>query len=200
MMSRNFYGKRDYSPFIKALVKSGSPKIIDYGCSWGYSLFQLKNAGYDAEGFEISKVRAAFGEKIKVVIHYNFTEVRGNNDVIMSSHAIEHVPVVSDFIKFASMKLVKNGIFIAFCPNGSPEFRTRESHNFHVNWGLLHPNYLDVEFAAHTFRKNPYLILTDDWRYNFEQLAAWDGHSQIVGEKLDGQELLIITKPNIILN
>lgn len=197
MMENNFYGKRDYSPFIKALHKSPSAKVIDYGCSWGYSVFQLKKAGLDAEGFDVSRGRAKFGEKLRVKINSAQPAVRDNNDVILSSHAIEHLPVISDFVKFAAAKLVKDGIFIAFCPNGSPEFRAREPHNFHVNWGLLHPNYLDIEFAAYTFRKNPYLILTDDWRYDLSILEKWDGKSQIIGSKRDGQELLIIAKPNI---
>ncbi len=199
MMKNNFYGKRNYSPFVKALLKSDSAKILDYGCSWGYSVFQLKQAGYDAEGFEISSARAEFGRKIGVNIHDKQSTVKNDNDLILSSHAIEHLPVVSEYIRFAATKLVHDGILISFCPNGSPEFRAREPKNFHVNWGLLHPNYLDVEFASHTFRNNPYLILTDDWRYNFEQIEKWDGRSQIVGEKLDGQELLIIAKPNVII-
>jgi 2-polyprenyl-3-methyl-5-hydroxy-6-metoxy-1,4-benzoquinol methylase len=199
LMQNNFYGKRDYSPFVKALLKTNSAKILDYGCSWGYSIFQLKQAGYDSEGFEISKARANFGEKIGIKIHHEQNDIRDGNDLIMSSHAIEHLPVVSEFIRFAASKLVPDGILMTFCPNGSPEFRNREPHNFHVNWGFLHPNYLDVEFAAHTFRKNPYLILTDDWRYNLEVLEKWDGTSQIIGQKLDGQELLVIAKPNVTI-
>jgi len=199
MMQSNFYGKRNYSPFVKALIKKDSGKILDYGCSWGYSVFQLKQAGYDAEGFEISLARAKFGEKIGVKIHHLETSIHTGYDLIMSSHAIEHLPVVAEYIKFAAAKLTREGILMTFCPNGSPEFRRREPHNFHVNWGLLHPNYLDVEFAIHTFKKNPYLILTDDWRYNFEILEEWDGKSQYVGEKLNGQELLIIAKPNVIV-
>lgn len=200
MMSNNFYGKRDYSPFVKALTKSNSSKVLDYGCSWGYSVYQLKNAGFDAEGFEISKARALYGKKIDVVIHSKQDDVRNNNDLIMSSHAIEHLPVIQEFVDFASSKLSGDGIFMSFCPNGSPEYRTREPEVFHVNWGLLHPNYLTVDFAMHTFRKNPYLILTDDWRYNLTLLEGWDGQSQVVGEKLDGQELLIIAKPNVLIN
>lgn len=199
MMQNNFYGKRDYSPFVKALLKTNSAKILDFGSSWGYSVFQLKQAGYEAEGFEISKERAKFGEKIGVKIHHQQTAVKHDNDLIMSSHAIEHLPVVSEYLTFAASKLVTDGILMTFCPNGSPEFRKREPQTFHVNWGLLHPNYLDVEFATHTFRKNPYLILTDDWRYNYTMLENWDGKSQVVGEKLNGQELLIIAKPNVIL-
>lgn len=199
MMESNFYGKRDYSPFVNALHKSPPAKIVDYGSSWGYSVFQLKKAGFDAEGFDVSRSRAKFGEKLGVIIHSTPASMRDQNDVIMSSHAIEHLPVISDFVSLAASKLVKDGIFISFSPNGSPEFRAREPYNFHVNWGLLHPNYLDVEFAVNTFKKNPYLILTDDWRYDLSILEKWDGRSQIISNKRDGQELLIIAKPNITL-
>lgn len=199
MMESNFYGKRDYSPFVKALSNSQSPKILDYGCSWGYSVYQLRKAGYDAEGFELSKARADFGKNLQVTIYNNAADVKDTYDVFMSSHAIEHVRVVSDLINFSKEKLTPDGTFIAFCPNGSPEFRARDPHSFHVNWGLLHPNYLDVEFSAHAFRKNPYLILTDDWQYDLGMLKEWDGRSQVIGSKLDGQELLIIAKPNIVV-
>jgi hypothetical protein len=199
MMSNNFYGKRDYAPYMKALLKSNSAKVADFGCSWGYSIFQLTKAGFDAQGFEISKLRATFGKKLNVVIHHTKENVRGNNDLIMTSHAIEHMTAIQEFINFVSSKLTKDGIFMSLCPNGSPEYRARQPEVFHVNWGFLHPSYLTVEFAAQTFRKNPYLILTDDWQYNFKILEEWDGKSQVIGEKLDGQELLIIAKPNQIL-
>lgn len=199
MMGNNFDGKRDYAPFVRALCKSAAPRVLDYGSSWGYSVFQLKAAGCDAEGYDVSVGRAKFADKIGVKVHTRLTDIRNENEVIMSSHAIEHLPVVSDFIQFASSKLQREGIFMAFCPNGSPEFRAREPHTFHVNWGLLHPNYLTVEYAAHTFKNNPYIILTDDWRYDLTPLEKWDGRSQFIGTKRDGQELLIIAKPNVTL-
>lgn len=199
MTANNFRGKRDYSPFVASLLKERTGKILDYGCSWGYSIYQLKKAGFDTEGFEISKARAEFGKKIGVTIHSKETDVRNNNDLIMSSHAIEHLPVISEFIKFSKDKLNHDGIFMAFCPNGADEYRKREPGVFHVNWGFLHPNYLDIEFAETTFRRNPYLIMTGDWTYDLNELALWDGQSQVTGSRRDGQELLIISKPNIYL-
>ena len=88
---------------------------------------------------------------------------------------------------------------MAFCPNGSVEYRKREPGIFHVNWGFLHPNYLDIEFAVKTFAKNPYLILTGDWNYDVSMLSSWDGKSQVVGDVHDGKELLIIAKPNVYI-
>lgn len=197
MMQNNFPDKRNHSRFVHALLKQNSGKVLDYGSSWGYSVFHLKNAGYDAQGFEISKPRALLGKKLGVTIFYQHTDIIQAYNLIMSNHAIEHLPVISDFVKFASSKLTPEGIFMAFCPNGSPEYRQRESHNFHVNWGFLHPNYLDIEFAAHTFRNNPYLILTGDWDYDLNVLSMWDGRSQTIGDLRDGKELCIIAKPNI---
>lgn len=197
MMVNNFHGKRDYSVFVKALVKEANAKVIDFGCSWGYSVFQLKTAGYDAEGFELSKARGEFGKKINVKIYDRPELIRSNNQVVLSSHTIEHLLVVSDLIRFSQRKLDREGILICFCPNGSDEFRRRSKYLFHVNWGFLHPNYLDIEFAANTFRHNPYLIITSDWRYDLDVISSWNGRSQQISEKHDGEELLIIAKPNI---
>jgi 2-polyprenyl-3-methyl-5-hydroxy-6-metoxy-1,4-benzoquinol methylase len=197
LVKDNFPDKRNHAPFVKALTKTTSAKVLDYGCSWGYSVHHLKQAGFDAEGFEISRPRAEFGKKINVTIHSSHENVAGGLDLIMSNHAIEHLPVISDFIKFCASKLKKDGIFVAFCPNGSNEYRMREPEIFHVNWGFLHPNYLDIEFATKAFKENPYFVLTGDWNYDTTTLSSWDGNSQVVGEKRDGKELLIIAKPNV---
>jgi hypothetical protein len=197
LTKNNFPDKRNHSSFVAALLKSSEKRVLDYGTSWGYSVYHLRKAGFDAEGFEISKARAEFGRKLNVNIYSDPKMVPAGWDMIMSNHAIEHLPVVSDFVTFASERLKPNGIFMAFCPNGSPDYRKREPGVFHVNWGFLHPNYLDVEFAMTTFKDNPYLILTGDWDYDVNVLSAWDGRSQSVGERRDGKELLIISKPNI---
>lgn len=199
LMKDNFPDKRNHSRFVHALLKNYSAKVLDYGCSWGYSVHQLRHAGFNAEGFEISRPRAEFGKKINVNIHYTEDSVPDGLDMIMSNHAIEHIPTISDFVKFSTSRLKQHGIFMAFCPNGSDEYRKREPEIFHVNWGFLHPNYLDVSFASHLFRNNPYLILTGDWNYDTEVLKAWDGESQQIGERKDGKELLIIAKPNFNL-
>ena len=197
LVKDNFPNKRNHAPFVQAVLKTTSARVLDYGCSWGYSVHHLKQAGYNAEGFEISRLRAEFGKKLNVTIHSSAETLGGDLDLIMSNHAIEHLPVISDFIGFCSSKLKNNGIFMAFCPNGSPEYRKREPDVFHVNWGFLHPNYLDIDFARTAFKNNPYLILTGDWNYDTMTLSSWDGYSQIIGEKRDGKELLIISKPNV---
>jgi hypothetical protein len=51
----------------------------------------------------------------------------------------------------------------------------------------------------YAFRNNPYLILTDDWVFNSNQMKDWDGASQVISSSQSGAQLLIISKPNIDL-
>jgi hypothetical protein len=46
---------------LKALKVSG--RVLDYGCSWGYGVYQLLAEGFDATGFEISRPRADYGRR-----------------------------------------------------------------------------------------------------------------------------------------
>jgi len=56
--------EKDFSEKILILNKfMQKGKVLDFGCSWGYVLYQFRRAGYDAIGFEISKPRAEFGRE-----------------------------------------------------------------------------------------------------------------------------------------
>ena len=199
LKKNNFSTLRSYDKYIKALFKvNNNLKIIDYGCSWGYNVYQLINSGYDAVGYELSIPRAKFGKaKLSVPIIYNPDQLPENNDLILSSHTIEHLNNINDFISLCKKHLKLDGIFIAFCPNGSEAYAKREPSIYHINWGAVHPNYLSVEFAQYVFKDNPYLILTGDWEFDPNQLSKWDGLSQVTNSYQEGKELLIISKPNI---
>ncbi|WP_436515263.1 class I SAM-dependent methyltransferase [Ekhidna sp. To15] len=198
LKEQNFSNLKDYDRFIKPLKKE-SCKVIDYGCSWGYNVFKLRNSGHDAIGFELSKPRATFGsQNLGVQIFTNQNDLQGEMDLVFSSHVIEHLTDIKSFVSLSRELLNQDGLFMAFCPNGSEEYRRREPNIWHVNWGFLHPNFLNIEFARFLFKNNPYLILTGDWDYDVKILNDWDQKSQVVGNA-DGKELLIIAKPNIEL-
>ncbi len=198
LKQENFKELRSYLPFISALFEKPKVSVIDYGCSWGYNVYKLCKEGIDAVGFELSVPRAEFGEKkLGISIVTNEKEIRTGNDIIFSSHVIEHLHSIQDFISLSKQKLTKEGIFMAFCPNGSIQYRKRQPDIFHVTWGSLHPNYLDIDFSTFVFHKNPYILLTSDWPYNLEKIKNWDGRSQVIDEYKAGYELLIIAKPNI---
>lgn len=200
LKQNNFPLLRSYDKYLNTLFNEPI-NMIDYGCSWGYNVFKLINSGYNAVGYELSIPRAEFGKnKLGVTIFTDTQDLPKENDIILSSHVIEHLSDIEGFVSLSKKHLKPKGIFMAFCPNGSKEFREREPEIWHVNWGEVHPNYLDVEFAKTMFKNNPYLILTGDWDFNPEDISNWDGVSQIVGSNLNGKELLIISKPNITIN
>ncbi|MEM9023310.1 MAG: methyltransferase domain-containing protein, partial [Bacteroidota bacterium] len=199
LKAENFPDQRNYSPYVRAISAVADPRVVDYGCSWGYTLYQMQQEGLDVQGYELSRPRAAFGAQLDVEIQTDVEAIRKDNDVFMSSHVIEHLPDLQEFIALARSRLKENGTFMAFCPNGAAEYRAREPQVFHVNWGFVHPNYLDIAFACHAFKDNPYLILTGDWTFDLDTLKNWDGRSQVVGPRRDGKELLIISKPNTSL-
>lgn len=200
LKDNNFENLRSYDAYLTALFGTDAIKILDYGTSWGYNVFKLRNSKYDAVGFELSKPRAKFGEeKLGVKIFSELDEVPKDLDVVLSSHVIEHLIDLPSFFNFSKSHLKEEGVFIAFCPNGNDEYRQRETEIWHGSWGDIHVNLLDADFAKNAFKNNPYLILSGDWSFNAEQIKNWDGKSQILGDKKDGKELLIIAKPNIKL-
>lgn len=194
----NFSSLRSYDGYINALFKTkGDIKIIDYGCSWGYNVYKLNKSGYNAAGYELSVPRAEFGAlKLEIPIHADIKTLPVETDIFFSSHVIEHLNNINELISLSKKHLTKDGVFMAFCPNGSSAYRNREPYIWHVNWGFVHPNHLSVEFAQFAFRENPFLILTGDWSFDVDQISNWDGLSQVTGPYLEGKELLIIAKPN----
>jgi Methyltransferase domain len=203
LKENNFEELRDHLPFVDTLFpgRDNSFRMVDYGCSWGYNVYKLKKCGINAVGYELSVPRANFGkDNLEIEIYTEEKKIRNGNDMMFSSHVIEHLHSIQDFIKLSKTLLNKEGIFIAFCPNGSKEFQSRKPSLFRTTWGSLHPNYLDIDFASHVFKNNPYILLTSDWPYDSEKIKNWDGKSQYIDEYKEGYELLIIAKPNVELS
>src|SRR6202043_815483 len=43
---------------LKAVRRQG--RVLDYGCSWGYTPYLMRKNGYEATGLEVSKSRADY--------------------------------------------------------------------------------------------------------------------------------------------
>ena len=202
LIESNFSENRSFKKYFDNLliniIKDQKIKITEFGASWGYNIYKLVNQGFDVVGYELSVPRAEYGkEKLKINLFYEEAKIRTSNDIFFSNHVIEHLEDIKYFVDLSKAKLTKNGYFVAFCPNGSIEYKTREPDVYKVTWGFEHPNLLNYEFASYVFNENPYLILTDDWDFNESLIKDWDGLSQRIGSKKDGKELLIIARPNI---
>jgi hypothetical protein len=169
-------------------------KIIDYGSSWGYISYQIKQHYQQVESFEISVPRAKYGiEKLGLNIRTNAEELAGGNDIFFSSHVIEHLPDIKYMLELAKRKLNGNGYFIAICPNGSSVYREKNPEAFHHTWGKVHPNFITADFYRTVFKNNPYYIGSSP--FNFGAIGKITGTTQIV-DNLLGEELIVVTKIN----
>jgi 2-polyprenyl-3-methyl-5-hydroxy-6-metoxy-1,4-benzoquinol methylase len=179
-----------YLGVLKALgIRSGA-RVLDFGCSWGYGSWQLKRAGYDVQGFEISQSRCDYARrKLGIDAVDRLEQISGTFDCVFSAHVIEHVPSVREFIEFAQKRLRPGGLFVAFTPNGSNESRSVRPLVWHQLWGLVHPQLCDVEYCRSNFEHVPTLVASDP--YVPDEIAGWDQTSRRE-LRLDGCELLFV--------
>jgi hypothetical protein len=202
LLDENFSKYADFRKYLDRLkgFRKEHDLVLDFGCSWGYNVKKLNNFGYNSIGLELSKPRARFGEEnLGVKIYTDLNSVPKDLNVILSSHVIEHLFDINDYLRLSRSKLDINGYLLTFSPNGDLKFRLRNQDMWRINWGNIHPNHLTVDFYKNIFSKNPYLIMTGDWNYNLDLISNWDGLSQVIGDKLDGMELFVISRPNIFI-
>ena len=167
--------------------------ICDYGSSWGYMSYQLKNLGYQVNSFEISKPRADFGNKhLNLDIKTEYNQLKKNQDIVFSSHVIEHVPCVKQMLE-QKYDLVKDGGYlIIICPNGSNGIKNANPESFHEGWGKVHPNYLSEDFFENFFQSNSRFITSTP--FNIKQIKDWDQKTSYTSILMNGYELLVIIK------
>jgi SAM-dependent methyltransferase len=141
----------DYSRRIST-VREVSPggRLLDYGASWGYGVWQFQDAGYDAVGFEISKPRTVFGkERLGLAMVDSTSDLPAHSfDLLHSSHVLEHVSDLSaTFADFCRL-LCTGGYLVIFVPNGGG----RSARELGVKWGPMigekHVNALTEAFLG----------------------------------------------------
>jgi SAM-dependent methyltransferase len=163
--------------------------VLDYGASWGYTTWQLQQAGYHAEGYEVSKPRADFARRLGVRVCWDVAQLRDPFDAIYSGHVLEHVPNPQHVLA-QMVKLTKPGGFVvAFTPNGSPEAQLRDPKRYRHMWGLVHPVLLTAQFASSLEPIFDELFVSS--HDNFGASVPTD-IEQLRSGRLDLDELLII--------
>jgi 2-polyprenyl-3-methyl-5-hydroxy-6-metoxy-1,4-benzoquinol methylase len=198
-LATNFRGsEKDLSQnvrIVKEQVESG--RLLDYGCSWGYGVYQFRQAGYDAIGFEISKPRAAYGRKhLKVEIIDVFAELDNlepaSFDVIHCSHVLEHLPELQGVFTTFRKLLKPSGALVIFVPNAGG----KNARELGVGWGPMicekHCLALDARFFMHNLPAFGFAPSFGGFPY-YLSLVSYDTVQSADGA-LDGDELLVVAR------
>lgn len=180
---------------VRDQVRGG--RLLDYGCSWGYGIYQFQQAGFDAVGFEISRRRAEFGRTmlgVEIIDDELALESIDDRsfDVIYCSHVLEHLPDLRRPFTVFQRLLKPSGILIIFVPNAGG----RHAKKLGVKWGPMigekHCTALDAIFFSQNmpdygfrpkFGSSPYELPL----VAFEQITRAE-------DSLCGEELLVVAK------
>ena len=144
------------------------------------------------ESLEVSLPRANYARrKLGIKVHTSIAEVKETFDIFFSAHVLEHVPSVIEAITFGMSILKPAGLFVAFTPNGSAQFRRKDEKTWTQLWGMVHPNFLDDRYYKNTFAGKPILISSNP--YQLDEVKLWSkGGSPSL--PIDGVELLLLAR------
>lgn len=184
---------------IRHLTGSGTFKVLDFGCSWGYASWQIRRSGFDVDGFEIGRTRAEFARKwLEIPIYSKLEDICGPYDVIYSSHVFEHVPALSSLVERLSESLSPGGFFISLTPNGDPAAQKQNFRLWHKLWGRRHPIYLTCEYWYNQFpnwKKIAFSRATFSGEFHFPLSTIPSKHFVDTKQlSLSGEELVFIAQ------
>lgn len=195
MKKTNFESIQKNFPHWIRLVKGYkvSGQLLDYGCSWGYGAWQFARAGYDVEGFEISRPRGQYAIKeMGINVVFQESDLPDDTyDIVFSSHVIEHVPNPVNMIKTITRILKPGGLFLGLTPNGAMEFKLKDLTGWMSAWGRKHAVYLDDIFMQKALIEIPYLITSE---LTVNKLGKWLVDSKSCVCDLEKSELVFIFK------
>lgn len=201
LLESGFKGSsKDFSRVIDLLqtlsVKPGS-KLLDFGANWGYGVWQFRQAGYDAIGYELSQPRAAYSTHLDVEVLTQWPEIaqRGPYDVIFSSHVLEHTPDPARALLLQRDLLAPSGLLIAYVPNGSEQFIDADPTGFHHLWGRVHPVMLDEVFVRQILAPLP-VAIGAHCAHDLVALAGWNRQDSLTGT-LKTSEMLMVASATV---
>jgi len=198
LLATGFRGSdKDFSNILtvlKIIGLSRGARILDFGANWGYGVWQLRQTGYEAVGYELSKPRAEFAQRLGVTVYTDWKDVTaaGGFDVAFSSHVLEHTPDPARAIRDQCAVLRPEGCLIALFPNGSDTFLSKDPQTFHRLWGRVHPVMLSGDFVTRILKS--YSVFQGSLcERDLGLLSRWGGCCQCQGD-LAGSELLVIAR------
>lgn len=181
---KNFYGAQDISvylekevmfralfgqviSFIKRFISSG--KLVDIGAGVGLLVDEANKAGFQAIGFEPSKVSVFAAKKyFGVTLLQKFRRVDAN--VVVINHVLEHVPDPKKLLTDITEGIQRNGFLFVGVPNfGSFIAKLKKSR-----WQSLIPDQHRWHFTLSTLDN---MITT----FGFELVGArYENHDRFM--------------------
>lgn len=194
MLANRFAGtEKDFGHRIEAIRAAGlgqGARILDFGSSWGYGSWQLRQAGFEVLSYEIGRDRAQYAKaKLNCTMIGDLRSLDGTVDCFFSSHVIEHLPSPTLLFDEAGRVLRPGGLIVCYCPNGAVERERKHPVAYHQNWGMVHPLMLTPDFLRGEARRRG---LTEFAVFS-SPVSSGDIESHRDGN-LDGDELLMIAR------
>jgi 2-polyprenyl-3-methyl-5-hydroxy-6-metoxy-1,4-benzoquinol methylase len=197
LMAANFRGSpKDYKVYIAMLDALGlrpGDSLFDFGCSWGYGVYQLRRRGFRVTAHEISAARRAYAaDRLGIEFIEDLDALEPEHplfesfDCFFSAHVLEHVPCPRQIFEWAGKLLRPGGLFVSFTPNGSKAHR-RRNQQWNKLWGQVHPNLIDDRFLRRSFVEWPRLLTSAP--YICEAVERPRSGETLLGS-LDGSELM----------
>lgn len=197
LIDRGFGGhQKDYTRYLEVLDALGlgpGARVYDFGCSWGYGSWQLRQHGLDVSSYELSRRRSSYAAtKLGVDVVAPAGVADHSIDAFFSSHVLEHLPSVSEAVRLARRMVRPGGVMVSFTPNGSLTYRDRAPDAWASTWGLVHPNHIDEQFVAGLADH----ALVDSSPFDLDRIRSWvtapASRFEIV--ELTGDELVSILR------
>jgi SAM-dependent methyltransferase len=187
--SRFADSEKDFTPYVEVLRAAGlraGDAILDFGCSWGYGSWQLREAGFYVYSYEISKPRARYAkDKLSCDIVESVEGLRGRLKCVFSAHVIEHLPDPNLLWNIATTILEDGGLLVSFCPNGDPGLEgIYGTLRYHQLWGKVHPLLITSNFLQKSSEKHGYRACVYRSPYNLGVIAARSADDNSYGGEL----------------
>ena len=166
--------------YLAPHLKNGA-RLLEVGCSSGFMLFPLAEAGYECTGIEPSGVFSAFVESRGLAVYDSLSHLQqsvtdAKFDIILHFFVLEHIADPFAFLK-AQLALLKPGGKIIFeIPNADdPLFSVYDIPAFErFYWSVAHPWYFSEPSLRHLLGQlgQPYEMLLDQ-RYDLSNHMVW---------------------------
>jgi 2-polyprenyl-3-methyl-5-hydroxy-6-metoxy-1,4-benzoquinol methylase len=179
--------EKDYSVYISFLQAAGikaGMSIFDFGCSWGYGSWQLRQAGYDVYSYEIAPTRAHYAESMLGCKLISPQYAGKLFDCFFSAHVLEHLNSPREMWRIAREVLRPHGAVVSFLPNGN---LTRPK--VHKTWGKVHPLLIGSDALLNMAWSIDFSGVTYTTPYDLQEVC---GGAQ--GSGLSGTELAIVAR------